>query len=351
MAQTLSVLYGELISDQSVAKNTLSRDGILIKFLPTFPSPTALTIAPIDAVTGRVFAWKTCALASSGPFVIAESAAVTGIIVPAVDGKYWLVGRWKWVAGPVDIHGVPTGVHTTDMNALYSVEAAPSDWIGTGTVEEPQLNNRLDGDGRYGVILGRITVASGVPTFSWEPSTLTDMAYIGSHLATLAQNSDVITLKSAVNDLILAGCAFLKAGSGYALDANVNSPMIDYNFDTFFSGTSANSLTCLKECVLEVTWDAQLVVAGGASGGTAYLALDGANASTGESIEARSILDNITSSDTNRTLQVHIHGFTHCVPGNLITFAASKTLSGTVTMVSETNIVKCSIKPAYSVLT
>jgi hypothetical protein len=71
------------------------------------------------------------------------------------------------------------------MSALYSIETAPSDFLGTGTAEEPEVNDRTDGNGRTAVILGRITVSSGVPTFAWEPSTLTDMAYLGVQIGRL----------------------------------------------------------------------------------------------------------------------------------------------------------------------
>jgi hypothetical protein len=199
MAQTLSPLFGDYASDQKVAGVTYSRDGILIMPTISFTEVTGTYTLHIDPyAASRVFAWKTSFIPSYGPFVIMEDDTID-VTVPAPDGEYWLIGRWKWTAGNTDIQGHPDGLWISAMEAIYSIEVAPNDFIGTGTAEEPEVTSRTDGNGRTAVILGRVTVASGIPTFAFEPSTLTDMAYIGAKISELL--ADIAYLQGEISGI------------------------------------------------------------------------------------------------------------------------------------------------------
>jgi hypothetical protein len=226
MAQTLIPLYGDYISSVSIAQALTSMEGILIKPSASLALPALvwqLTLAPDPALIAGIWAWKTSAgeVATEGVYVITESAPVV-INCPVPDGNYWVVARWKWTAGPVDIDGHPTGEHTISMLATYAMESAPSDFLGAGsggTVEQPYLANRYDpGTGTYGVILGRVTVLSGTPTFAWEPSTLTDLSWIGAKIAAMQAEIDLINTKidpiTIQDSVVTANYYTLKIESG-----------------------------------------------------------------------------------------------------------------------------------------
>jgi hypothetical protein len=84
---------------------------------------------------------------------------------PGNNGTYWLLGRHKPIMEDPEV-------------ISYTIEAAPNDFIGNGTIYDPEVYNQPDQSGDYGTILGRIIVTPTGSYASFEPSTNTDLGYL-----------------------------------------------------------------------------------------------------------------------------------------------------------------------------
>lgn len=188
MTQSLYPLYGEIDSDQMIGRASASNAGWVVAPLISIDQLNGITLTP-DPNIG-FFAWKSPWVyqapvanleAGIGQFLILEDAPIT-IPWPSpwpnlfTGGAAWLVGRWKWIVGSLDNSLNPTGLWTPGMAALYAIEAAPDDFVGSGDENYPQLSHgQPDTNGRYGTILTRLHKAATPPYYSWsiEPSTFT----------------------------------------------------------------------------------------------------------------------------------------------------------------------------------
>ena len=180
MTQTLSPLYGDTITDTLLAKSAAHRPGLLI--VPTVVADAArVTITPPASL--GLWAWKTRWLADKGAFVITETAQFTVDHLSISSPNQVLVGRWEWIQGPLDITGKPTGEHTTAMNAVYGFEAVTAGELDDSVIETSIA--QPDGNGRYGVVLGRLKYSNSAWGFTFAPATILDLAYLNTMAKTV----------------------------------------------------------------------------------------------------------------------------------------------------------------------
>ena len=252
MTQTIHPLFGEYINDQSIARASAQRPGwtcrgeVALSANATVPANWDITINP-DSAMGFC-AWRTAWDRSQGAFHVVEDAPVVvarGITPPATGQSLHvlILGRWKWVAGPISGTGEPTGVMTDSMRAIYAAIPGTS----SATPSDPSITP--DASGRADVVLARVVLTAGAsPRVEWLPATNLDLAQMslsieGKHniegderhvgkfkvSAEPADDEDVVRKvdvhMGAVRPYVAAGISSQRLGTVYPRLSGASSPV------------------------------------------------------------------------------------------------------------------------------
>ncbi len=171
MSQVLHPLYGELITDLSVAQSIPGGPGL---YEGGWPRVSGSNIVQ-DPSSRGLFSWR-ADTGGKGDILISENAAVSTAL-PAGPGAGFnrvdlLVGVYEWIAGPTNwISGVPTGVQTAAQQATYAVIQGTAIATAGGPPVPPTIPVPYSGNKRA-VGLARInwvgnTIDSVEP---WDPT-------------------------------------------------------------------------------------------------------------------------------------------------------------------------------------
>lgn len=230
MAQKMTPVYGEIVTDVLLGRSMGGRPGLLV--VPSVAIDSArVTIAP-DPGLG-FWAWRTRWTKDIGAFQILEDAAIQVNHLSTASPNQVLVGRWKWVEGPIGVDGHPTGEQTTAMQAVYECVAVPSGDLAD-TVIETSID-QPDANGRYGVVIGRIHWDGANWGFSYAPSTNMDLAYLNTRPREKFQ---------------VRGQSFEMHGT---LPNRTLSAVGGFNIgDIFYWPAGTEELTALRDCVVAV---------------------------------------------------------------------------------------------------
>src|SRR5574340_522678 len=181
MTQFLAPLFGEFSTDQAIARATAHRSGVIAKPVLSSSSTgsgSSKTWNVALSVNGTLgfWAWKTPWDKAAGAFTIIEGADIPVLacrLEPAtgMSRHILVVGRWKWIAGPIGGDGQPLGVLTDNMKAAYEViQGADS-----ATPADPSVA-AFDSAGRPPVVLARIVFPQGgTPSIEFLPDTMLDL--------------------------------------------------------------------------------------------------------------------------------------------------------------------------------
>ena len=159
MSQTISITFGEYITDTSIHRAVPLPPGVYEGLTPSISA---------GVVTFQPGIWRTLGTSwNTGRHTIYEDTAFAVNIDAAStqDRIDAIVGAHKWVMGPIDSNGEPTGEITPEMQAIYQVvKGTPG-----ASPQIPPIPDPYDGNGRRAVILALVFVpASGSPT-AWIP--------------------------------------------------------------------------------------------------------------------------------------------------------------------------------------
>lgn len=170
MSQKIHPLYGELITDQSMAQAQALPAGVYEGFNPGTATGTGPFTVTLTTGGRGVSRFLTDAPPTVGRFVVEEDQTISfNLDVPGANPRIdLLVAKWKWAAGPLDpVTLLPTGVYTGAQQATYEVvQGTPATSPTAPAVSNP------DGSGYYRVILAQVLVpVSGTPTISRWPNT------------------------------------------------------------------------------------------------------------------------------------------------------------------------------------
>lgn len=171
MTQRLEPLFGEAVNSDAVARAAGLPAGVYEGLEPAIAGagPWTVTLG-VDATSG-LSRWRGLGASGSGtkgnPVVREDAAIQVAIAAPSTQPRIDLiVGYYKWVQGPTNATtGKPTGVQTSDMNAVYTViQGTPSASPVAPVPPDP------DGSGRRPIILAQVTVpTSGAAVVSrWD---------------------------------------------------------------------------------------------------------------------------------------------------------------------------------------
>lgn len=188
MTQFLAPLFGEYSTDQAIARGTAHGGGLTAK--PSLvssssgsgPSKTWTLALGANPALG-FWAWRTPWVKETGASMILEDGDVpiiTAQLEPAagLSRHILVVGRWKWIAGPVGGDGEPLGVLTDSMKASYEIIH------GTDAANpvDPAVA-ALDAAGRPPVVLARIVFPQGgTPSVEFLPETMLDLVALAQKL-------------------------------------------------------------------------------------------------------------------------------------------------------------------------
>lgn len=205
MTQKIHPLYGELITDQSMAQAQALPAGVYEGFNPGTATGTGPITVTLTTGGRGVSRFLTDGPPTVGRFIIEEDQTISfNLDVPGANPRIdLLVAKWKWAAGPLDpVTLLPTGVYTGAQQATYEVvQGTPA-----ASPTAPAVSNP-DGSGYYRVILAQVLVpVSGAPTISrWVNSDFRLDAKIPEAAATTKEVGDARTtyptLKARIDDL------------------------------------------------------------------------------------------------------------------------------------------------------
>jgi hypothetical protein len=188
MTQILAPLFGEYSTDQAIARGSAHRSGVIAK--PSLVSSSTgsgalktWTLALGANAALGFWAWKTPWSKTTGASVVIEDAdvpVITAQLEPAagLSRHILVVGRWKWIAGPVGGDGQPLGTLTDNMKAAYEIIHGAD----AATPVDPSVP-ALDAAGRPPVVLARIVFPQGgTPTLEFLTDTMLDLVELANKL-------------------------------------------------------------------------------------------------------------------------------------------------------------------------